>query len=35
MSFDVPKSANILKMQFKGSFSVTTGEVPFRIIMVQ
>lgn len=35
ISFDVPKNANITKMQFKGGFSGKTGEVPFKIIMVQ
>ena len=35
IAFDVPKSANIVKMQFRGGFSGKSSEVPFKVIMVQ
>jgi hypothetical protein len=33
--FDVPKNANIVKMQFRGGMTEDDGEVPFKIIMAE
>jgi hypothetical protein len=35
IAFDVPKSANIVKMQFTGGFTGKKGEVPFKVMMVE